>query len=55
VLDTTSPWRQSWNAGLGWEVAIADQTSFFIEARYERIRPYDSRMSFVPVTLGFRF
>lgn len=55
VLSTTSPWLKSWNAGLGWEMAVADRTSFFIEARYERIRPYDSRMAFVPVTLGFRF
>lgn len=52
---TTSPWLDSWNGGIGWEIALADRTSFFIEARYERILPYDSRMQFVPIRFGFRF
>jgi opacity protein-like surface antigen len=55
VLDSTSSWTHAWNAGIGWELAVADGASFFIEARYERMKPYDSRLSFVPVTLGFRF
>jgi opacity protein-like surface antigen len=53
--NSTSGWLHSWNAGLGWETAISDYASFFVEARYERIKPYDSRMSFVPVTVGLRF
>jgi opacity protein-like surface antigen len=53
--NSTSGWLHSWNAGLGWETAISDYASFFVEARYERIKPYDSHMSFVPVTVGFRF
>jgi opacity protein-like surface antigen len=52
---TTSPWRTSWNAGLGWETALADHASFFIEARYLRIGPTASRMQLVPVRFGFRF
>lgn len=53
--DSTSAWMHSWNAGLGWETAISDYASFFVEARYERIKPYESHVSFVPVTVGFRF
>jgi opacity protein-like surface antigen len=51
----TTSWQQAWNAGLGWEIAVADRASFFIEARYERFKPFNSHMAFVPVTLGFRF
>lgn len=52
---TTSPWRSSWNAGLGWEIAFADGGSFFIEARYLQIAPRDSKMQFVPIRVGLRF
>ncbi len=52
---TTSPWLNSWNGGIGWEIALDNRTSFFIEARYRRILPYDSKMEFVPITLGLRF
>jgi opacity protein-like surface antigen len=51
----TSPWRDSWNAGLGAEIAIADHASFFLEARYLRIEPYSSKLQLVPVRIGFRF
>jgi opacity protein-like surface antigen len=51
----TSPWRSSWNAGLGWEIAYADGGSFFVEARYRQIAPSDSKMQFVPITVGLRF
>jgi opacity protein-like surface antigen len=51
----TSPWRSSWNAGLGWEVAYADGGSFFVEARYRQIGPSDSKMQFVPISVGLRF
>jgi opacity protein-like surface antigen len=53
--NTTSAWHKSWNAGIGWEVAVAERTSFFIEARYQRILPNGSNMQFVPITLGLRF
>src|SRR5579863_2799265 len=36
---TTSDWHNSWNAGVGFEIAIADRASFFMEARYLRILP----------------
>ncbi len=55
VERTTSNWHDAWNAGLGWETAIADRGSFFIEARYLRIKPNDSKLEFVPITLGLRF
>jgi opacity protein-like surface antigen len=51
----TSPWRSSWNAGLGWEVAYADGGSFFVEVRYRQIAPSDSKMQFVPINVGLRF
>lgn len=51
----TSDWRSSWNAGLGWEVAYADGGSFFVEARYRQIAPSDSKMQFVPISVGLRF
>jgi hypothetical protein len=53
---TTSPWHSSWNAGLGWQYsAPGGGPSFFIEARYLRIAPRDSRTEFVPITVGLRF
>jgi hypothetical protein len=50
-----TPWEPSWNAGLGWEVALDDHTSFFIEARYRYIRAYGNAMRVVPIWLGLRF
>jgi hypothetical protein len=59
VENTTSPWLKSWNAGIGWEIAVADHTSFFIEARYQHFLSNNSsntsNMQFVPITLGLRF
>jgi opacity protein-like surface antigen len=52
---TTSPWRSSWNAGLGWEVAFANGGSFFLEARYRQIAPRDDKLQFVPINVGLRF
>ena len=49
---TTTGWRPAYNAGLGWETAIADHASFFVEARYLRIAP---GAQFAPVRVGFRF
>ena len=53
--NTTSDWQRSWNAGIGWEAAIAPGSSFFIEARYRHFLPNSNHMSFVPISLGFRF
>jgi opacity protein-like surface antigen len=55
VQRTTSPWRSSWNAGIGWEISTADAASFFVEVRYQRIAPHDSKMQFVPIRVGLRF
>jgi hypothetical protein len=52
---STTGWRSSWNAGVGGEVAMPGGTSFFVEARYQRIAPHDSDMQFVPVRVGIRF
>ncbi len=52
---TTSDWHHAWNAGVGWEVAIADRASFFMEARYLRILPNSNQTKLVPITIGFRF
>jgi len=52
---TTSDWRQAWNAGVGFETAIANRASFFVEARYLRISPNSNPTKLVPITLGFRF
>lgn len=51
----TTPWRDSWNAGLGWEVALSNYSSLFVEARYRQIGPNDSKESFVPIQVGVRF
>jgi len=55
LYHSTSPWHSSWNSGLGWEYSYADGASFFIEARYVRIAPYNSKTQFVPIRVGFRF
>jgi hypothetical protein len=58
---TTSDWHRAWNAGLGWQVAISDRASFFMEARYLRILPNSNQATngnqtkLVPITFGFRF
>jgi opacity protein-like surface antigen len=52
---TTSNWRSSWNAGLGWEVALSDHASFFVEARYQWIAPHSDQLQFVPIRVGLRF
>jgi opacity protein-like surface antigen len=52
---STTGWLKSWNAGLGFEFALSDPVTFFIEARYLRIEPYSSRNEFVPIRIGLRF
>jgi Outer membrane protein beta-barrel domain len=54
-LDTTSGWDKSWNAGIGWEIAVGPRASFFIEGRYQRILPNNSHLEFVPIRVGLRF
>ncbi len=51
----TSSWEPSWNAGVGWEVAIDGRTAFFIEACYRRLLHYSNTVELVPVSLGLRF
>jgi len=55
VERNTSSWLKSWNAGLGMEFALKDPTTFFIEARYLRVEPYDQKQEYIPIVLGFRF
>ena len=52
---TTSDWDHAWNAGVGFETAVANRASFFVEARYLRILPNSNQTKFVPITFGFRF
>lgn len=55
---STSPWLKSWNVGIGFEFALTDPATFFIEARYLRFTegqtgPMPS--AFVPIRVGLRF
>lgn len=52
---STSPWHSSWNAGIGWEISNEAGGAFFVEARYLRIAPRDSKTEFVPIRVGLRF
>lgn len=51
----TSPWEPSWNAGIGWEVALDRHTALFIEAHYRHIRRPGGVLQLVPISLGLRF
>ncbi len=51
----TSPWDKSWNAGVGWAMALNAHTSLFVEARFQRIFTRGSNTQFVPIRLGLRF
>ncbi len=53
--DHTTYWHLAWNAGAGWEIAIGDRSTFFIEGRYLQLGPDDRKLQLVPITLGFRF
>jgi hypothetical protein len=55
VARSTTPWERSWNAGLGAEFALGGGASFFIEARYLRLVPYDANNALVPIDIGLRF
>ncbi len=51
----TSPWESSWNAGLGWEIALDSHTAFFLELRYRHIHREGGALQLIPVVLGLRF
>jgi opacity protein-like surface antigen len=52
----TSDWEKAWNAGIGFEVALAPRASFFVEARYQHFLPNNTNnMQFVPIRVGLRF
>jgi opacity protein-like surface antigen len=52
----TSDWKKSWNAGLGFEVALPQRAAFFIEARYQHFLPNNANsLQFVPIRVGLRF
>ena len=56
VERTTSPWHSSWNAGFGWQMAsVAGGPSLFVEARYVRIAPRNTKTEFIPIRVGVRF
>jgi opacity protein-like surface antigen len=55
VERNTTAWLKSWNAGVGFEFALSDPTTFFIEARYLRVEPYDQKQEYIPIMLGLRF
>jgi opacity protein-like surface antigen len=55
---STSPWLKSWNAGIGFEFALNDPATFFIEARYVRFTEGGTPgnpSAFVPIRIGLRF
>ncbi len=54
-VQDTSSWEPSWNAGLGWEIALDSHTAFFIEAGYRRTLHYSNATQLVPLWLGLRF
>jgi opacity protein-like surface antigen len=46
--------RFAWNAGIGFEFALYNGQSWFIEARYNRMET-PQPTEFVPIRIGFRF
>jgi opacity protein-like surface antigen len=57
---STGPWQKSWNAGIGFEFALTDPATFFVEARYLRITEGQTgsgsnATAFVPIRVGLRF
>jgi len=55
VARTTSDWKFSWNAGVGFEFPVGNGMSWFVDARYLRIGPEDQKTEFVPIRVGLRF
>ena len=52
---TTSDWKFSWNAGIGFDFPLGNGMSWFVDARYLRIGPADQDTEFVPIRIGVRF
>jgi hypothetical protein len=55
VARNTGTWHFAKNAGIGLEFAMGPKTAFFVEARYTRIDPNNSRSDFIPIRAGLRF
>jgi len=55
VERSTSGWMKSWNAGIGFEFALQDPLTFFVEARYLRLYPQSNNSVFIPIRVGLRF
>jgi hypothetical protein len=55
VARNNTDWHFARNAGFGLEFAMGPIASFFVEARYMRIDPNDSKSDFLPIRAGLRF
>jgi hypothetical protein len=55
VARNNTDWHFARNAGVGLEFAMGPIASFFVEARYMRIDPNDSKSDFLPIRAGLRF
>jgi hypothetical protein len=55
VARLNTDWHFARNAGVGLEFAMGPIASFFVEARYMRIDPNDSKSDFLPIRAGLRF
>jgi len=55
VARNTTDWHFAKNAGLGFEFAMGPRASFFVEARYMRLNPNNSKDDFLPIRAGLRF
>ncbi len=55
IARNTTDWHFAKNAGLGFEFAMSPWTSFFVEARYMRLNPKDTKSDFIPIRAGLRF
>jgi hypothetical protein len=55
VARYNTDWKFARNAGFGLEFAMGPRTSFFVEARYMRLNPNDSKSDFLPIRAGLRF
>jgi hypothetical protein len=55
VARNTTAWRFARNAGFGLEFAMSPRSSLFVEARYMRLNPNNSKDDFLPIRVGLRF
>lgn len=54
VVSSDNTTRFAWNAGLGLDIALSNDESFFVEARFTRIET-SPPTDFVPIRVGVRF